>query len=163
MILLGGCQFKKYNKTHRGLSFKSIQINFPIISSPERGVWSHHSPEQQFLQQQADLAKLSFSLHLIYSQFKIPCSKKYKIWCDQNDIEDEFYFISRCPLYIDIGTRYIKHFTMQNPVFSNWSSRHLLKTKQKKKNKRTWQSRESTNRKIKKYNSVISVSKICVI
>ena len=45
-------------------------------------------------------------------------------FCNQNDIEDEFHFILKCPLYSNLRQTYIKPYYYRNP--SVFKIVHLL-------------------------------------
>ena len=43
-----------------------------------------------------------------YAGQNIPRNERYCLSCNELDVEDEFHFVCKCPLYIDIRRNYLK-------------------------------------------------------
>ena len=67
------------------------------------------------------VCKIRISAHSLriqtgrYARNRIPRSERYCIYCNTNDLEDEFHFILICSCYSDIRKKYIRKYFYQNP------------------------------------------------
>ena len=82
------------------------------------------------------ICKIRISAHSLriqtgrYARNRTPRNERFCIYCNTNDLEDEFHFILICPCYTDIRKKYIRKYFHHHP--SMFKFIELLKSDNRK-------------------------------
>jgi len=82
------------------------------------------------------LSRIRLSAHSLaiqtgrFGRNRIPRAERYCVFCNTNDIEDEFHFIIKCQCYVTLRKKYIKEYFYKRPSMVKFLE--LLKSDDKK-------------------------------